>query len=121
MDNMEQNETIIKNQFGYQKGKSTTDCIFLLQAIISKLIHSGQKVYSAFIDYEKCYDKINLPFLWQKLVSHNISTKIINAIKAVYSIVKSAIQNKNEISDVIYSYQGVKQAIVDHPYCLWYS
>jgi len=103
------NETIINNQFGYQKGKGTTYCIFLLHVIIYKVIHSGQKLYSAFIDYEKCYDKINLPFLWQKLVSNNISTKMINAIKAMYSTVKSVVKNNNEVSDIIYSHQGVKQ------------
>ena len=102
-------DCIIKNQFGYQKGKSTTDCIFLLQAIIAKVIHSGHKLYSAFIDYEKCYDKINLPFLWQKLTSQNISTKIINAIKAMYSTVRSVVKNNNELSDILYSHQGVKQ------------
>ena len=35
-------------QFGFQKGKSTTDCIFILHAIISKLLNSQQKLYSVF-------------------------------------------------------------------------
>ena len=50
-------------QFGYQKGKNTIDCIFILHSIISKVLNSGQKLYSAFIDYEKCFDSINRRFL----------------------------------------------------------
>ena len=52
-------------QFGYQKGKSTTDCIFILHSIISKLLNSGQKLYNVFIDYEKCFDRNNRVFLWK--------------------------------------------------------
>ena len=50
-------EKITKNQFGFQKGKSITDCIFILHAVISKVLNSRQKLYCIFIDYEKCFDK----------------------------------------------------------------
>ena len=36
------------------KGKSTVDCIFILNSIIAKTLNSGQKLYAVFIDYEKC-------------------------------------------------------------------
>ena len=49
-------------QFGYQKGKSTTYCVFLLHAIITNVLNSGQKLYSVFIDYEQCFDNINRAF-----------------------------------------------------------
>ena len=49
-----------------------------------KVLNSGQKLYSIFIDYEKCYDKINRLFLWQKLLSENVSSKMTNAIKAIF-------------------------------------
>ena len=57
------------NYFDYQKGKSTTDCIFLLHSIISKVLSNRQKLYAIFIEYEKCLDKINHMLLWQKLIS----------------------------------------------------
>ena len=77
----EKHEKISECQFGYQKGKSTTDCIFILHSIISKVLHSGQKLYTVFIDYGKCFDKINHSFLWQKLISENVSSKMTKAIK----------------------------------------
>ena len=73
-------------QYGYQKGKSTTDCIFLLHSVISKVLNFGQKLYSVFIDYEKCFDRINRVFLWQKLLAENVSSKMTNALRAIYTI-----------------------------------
>ena len=50
--------TISQNQFGFQKGKSTEDCIFAFYSVISKTLHSDEKLYCTFIDYEKAFDKI---------------------------------------------------------------
>ena len=100
---------ISKCQFGYQKRKSTTDCIFILHSIISKVLNAGQKLYTVFIDYEKCYDKINRLFLWQKLLAEGVSLKITKAVKAMYTVVKSAVKYKGNISNSINSRLGVKQ------------
>ena len=43
-------EKITKNQFGFQRGKSMTDCIFILQSVITKVLNSKQKLYCIFID-----------------------------------------------------------------------
>ena len=80
-----------------------------MNSIIAKALSSGQKLYAVFIDYEKCYDKINRQFLWQKLIAENISSKITKAIKAMYTSVKSAIKYNKEITNNIISHLGVKQ------------
>ena len=66
-------------------------------------------MYTVFIDYEKCYDKITLLFLWQKLLAEGISLKITKAIKAMYTVVKSAVKYKGNNSNSINSRLGVKQ------------
>ncbi|MEW8545253.1 MAG: reverse transcriptase family protein, partial [Candidatus Thiodiazotropha sp.] len=58
-------DKITKSQFGFQKRKSIIDCIFILQSVVSKVLSKGQKLYCVFIDYEKCFDKIDRTFLWQ--------------------------------------------------------
>ena len=68
-----------------------------------------KKVYEACLDYEKCFDKINRLFLFRKLIAQNVSCKIINAIKAMYTTVRSYIRCNNETSDFIRSDTGVKQ------------
>ena len=102
-------DTIIDNQFGFQKNKSTTDCIFILHALISKTLTNNNKLYVAYLDWEKMFDKIDRVLLWQKLLNANISSKFVCAIKAMYKSVKSTIVYKNEKSNPIISNIGVKQ------------
>ena len=78
-------EVLSKNQFGFRKGKSTTDCIFILHSIISKVLNSKQKLYCVFIDFEKAFDKIDRITLWQKLILENISSKIVSLKSNVLS------------------------------------
>ena len=66
-------------------------------------------MYTVFIDFEKCFDKINRLFLWQKLLAQNVSLKITNALKAMYAVVKSAVKHQGSISNNIHSQLGVKQ------------
>ena len=36
----------IEAQFGFRKGRSTVDCVFILQSIIQKFLRSGKKLYA---------------------------------------------------------------------------
>ena len=108
-------EKINKNQFGFQQGKSITDCIFILHAIISKVLHSGQKLYCVFIDYEKCFDKIDRSLLWQKLLLQNVSCKLVKAIKSMYTTVKLCVRFKSCFSQAFDSYIGLKQGDPSSP------
>ena len=78
---------ITNNQFGFQKGKSVQDCIYILHAVISKVLNKGQTLYSIFIDYKKCFDKNDRSFLWQKLLTENVSCKLVRAIESMYNTV----------------------------------
>jgi len=105
----ETHEKLNPNQFGFQKGKSTTDCIFILHAIVSKLLNEKKKLYCAFIDFEKAFDKLNRNHLLQKLINENVSYKIIAAIKAMYNVVKACVKYKGNTSEFFASKVGIKQ------------
>ena len=61
-------QLISVNQIGFQKGKRTTDHIFVLQTLIDKIVkHEKQKLFVAFIDFRKAYDSINRNDLFFKL------------------------------------------------------
>ena len=102
-------------QFGYQKGKSTTDCIFILHSIISKLLSSKQKLYCVFIDFEKAFDKIDRLKLWHKLILENVSSKMVRALQAMYSTVKACIRHNQSYSAFIDAKFGVKQGDPSSP------
>jgi len=102
-------DKISANQFGFQKGKSTTDCIFILHTIITKLMNENKKVYCAFLDFEKAFDNLDRHFLWQKLLAENVSTKFTEAIQAMYSVVKACVRHKSHTTPFFDSNKGIKQ------------
>ena len=108
-------EQIMKNQFGFQKGKSIVDCIFILHSVMSKILDSGEKLYCVFIDFEKCFDKTDRSFLWQKLISQKVSCKLMNAIKSMYLTVKSCVRNKSSYSEFFSTSIGLKQGDPSSP------
>lgn len=111
----EKYDKISSNQFGFQKGKSIVDCIFILHSVISKVINSGEKLYCVFIDYEKCFDKVDRSLLWQKLLSENVSCKLVKAIKSMYNTVKLCIKYKSSFSQFFDSHIGLKQGDPSSP------
>ena len=106
---------ISRNQFGFQKGKSSVDCIFIFSSIISKTLNAGCKLYCVFLDYEKAFDKIDRSFLWHKLISENVSSKLVKALKSMYSTVKSCIRYRSTVSGFFDSHIGLKQGDPSFP------
>ena len=97
----EQHSKISQNQFCFQKKKSTINCIVLLHSIIAKTLTDGKKLYCAFLDFEKCFDEIDRNLLFAKLINETISSKLISAIKSMYSVVKSKVRYNPELSPFI--------------------
>ena len=102
-------KTIIDNQFGFQKGKSTIDCIYILHSIIAKTLFSKKKLYCAFVDFEKCFDKLERSFIFQKLIQQNVSSKFVQAIKSMYNSVKACVKYMSKLSPDFDSNIGAKQ------------
>jgi len=42
-------------QFGYMKGKGTTDAIFIVRQMQKKFRAKGKKLYFGFVDLEKSF------------------------------------------------------------------
>ena len=104
----EQNK-ISEFQFGFQKNKSTVDCIFLFHSIISKILDKKEKLYCCFIDYQKAFDSVNRSFLWQKLLRNGCSKIMLKALYAMYQSVKSCVRYKGKFSNFFNTDAGVKQ------------
>ena len=62
-----ENEKIISNQYGFQKNKSTVDCIFIFHSLITKILSNNEKLYCTFVDYQKAFDSVDRNLLWYKL------------------------------------------------------
>ena len=62
-----------ENQAGFRKMYSTTHHIFTLKCLIDLCKLRKRKLFYAYVDYERGFDKINRIALWHKLIQSNIS------------------------------------------------
>jgi hypothetical protein len=103
-------ETVGEEQTGFRNGYSILDNLFTLYGIIDILLFKKKRLYCAFLDYEKAFDKVNRAFLWQKLISTGITGKFLKVIVNIYEDAKSCVVvNSGQRSDFFQSTVGVRQ------------
>ena len=106
---IEQFSVIGCEQSGFRKGYSTNDNIFILYGIVNILLSNKKRLYCAFLDYEKAFDKVDRIFLWEKLLNENISGKILYIIKNIYERAKSCVMVGGDKSEFFKIDTGVRQ------------
>ena len=78
----ENNNILSDLQFGFRKGRSTTDAIFVLNAInILKILNEKGGLFCVFIDLKRAFDSGYLNELWFKLHKIGINAKMLRIIK----------------------------------------
>ena len=83
----------IEAQAGFRKGMGTTDNIFILYGLISHCINNNEKIFAAFVDFQKAFDYIVHDILWFKLVEIGV-----RVIKSIHSNLKSRVKFDNRVS-----------------------
>ena len=51
-------------QFGFMPGRGTTDAIFILRQLQEKHLAKNKKLYFAFVDLEKAFDRVPRKVIW---------------------------------------------------------
>ena len=107
---------ISPNQIGFKKGHRTSDHIFVLRSIVDKIVKNDKKkLYVAFIDFRKAYDKINRTLLFLKLQKLGIKGLFYRNIKALHNSVIYYVKVGGGLLDPIPSMFGLKQGGVLSP------
>ena len=111
----EHNHVLSDAQFGFRTGRSTVDAIFVLNAVVNKVLTEKGRLYCAFVDLKKAFDSVNLTNLWFKLYRHGLDGKLFTMIKSMYSHVKACVKACNTYSDFFECAVGLKQGEVMSP------
>ena len=61
------NTLISDCQFGFYKGRSTVEAVFILDALIQHFLKRNTRLYIVFVDLKRCFDTIYRNGLWFKL------------------------------------------------------
>lgn len=109
------NNVVSDAQFGFRKGRSTVDAIFVLNAIIQHVLSQNGRLACAFIDFKKAFDSIYRNGLWFKLHKNGVDGKMLRVIRDLYSKVKLRIKGCKSFSDYFECSIGLKQGEVLSP------
>ena len=111
----ENNKILSKNQFGFQKNKSTELAVTSIISHITKSYDNKESSYCIFLDFAKAFDTVNHDILLEKLKHYGIKNKAFLWFKSYLSNRTQFTQIGDKISDVGYIKHGVPQGSILGP------
>ncbi|MBJ5565719.1 reverse transcriptase family protein, partial [Salmonella enterica subsp. enterica serovar London] len=79
-------------QFGFMPGKGTTDAIFLVRQLQEKYHGKGKKLYYAFVDLEKAFDRVPREVVKWALRKSGVDEWIVRAVMAMYANAQTVVR-----------------------------
>ena len=104
-----------EEQYGFMKGKGTSNAIFVLRMIGERAIEMQKDIFLCFIDYEKAFDTVKHKDLLSLLSSMQIGGKDIRIIRNLYYDQIAAVRVGDELADWVKIRRGVRQGCVMSP------
>ncbi|KAJ1518927.1 hypothetical protein ONE63_011462 [Megalurothrips usitatus] len=105
-------------QCGFRRGRSTMDQIFTLQQILEKRARKKLETHMVFIDFQKAYDSIHRPSLWNGMKGLGIPKKITALARACQENGVSRVRTAQGLSGEVLLTVGLKQGDILSP-CLF--
>ena len=75
-DHLENESLLSKTQFGFRKGRGTSDAVFNVVRDLFEAREDGKVTAACYIDFCKAFDSVHHPTLIKKICSLNISRKL---------------------------------------------
>ena len=100
---------ISEEQQGFCQNRSTTDATFIIRQVVEKAIEFNVPAILCFVDLKKAFDRVKLSDVIKILREKEISKRLINVIKDLYTDVKVKIQVGDQFTNEISCTGGIRQ------------
>ena len=70
-------------QYGFTPGRGTTDAIFILRQMQEKYVGSNKRLYMAFVDLEKAFDRVPREVLWWAMRKVGVEEWLIRLVQSI--------------------------------------
>jgi len=109
---------LLKEQAGFHHNRSCIDLINTLRVIIEQSVEFQSPLCMLFVDYQRAFDSLNRPWIWDELKVRGIASKFINIIKEGYEDFSCRVLHEGQLSDSIKTTSGVRQGCLLSPLLL---
>ena len=108
-------------QFGFKKNNSTVHALHCLKETVNYYVNNGSRVFCAFLDASKAFDRVVHAGLFLKLMERNVPLVFLDMIMAWYDGLCVRVKWANHFSDWFSVTAGVRQGGVLSPdfYCIY--
>ena len=100
------------SQFGFVPGRGTTDAIFVVRQLQEKYLAANKRLYMAFVDLEKAFDRVPRKVIWWALRKLGVDEWIVRLVQGMYSNERSRIRVGEGYSEEFEVKVGVHQGSV---------
>ena len=107
--------SIDNSQFGFVPGRSTTDAIFVVRQLQEKYLAANKRLYMAFVDLEKAFDRIPRKVIWWALRKLGVVEWIVRLVQGMYANARSRVCVGEGYSEEFEVKVGVHQGSVLSP------
>ncbi len=83
---------------------------------MEKILAKGKKLYAAFMDLEKAYDRVDRLALWDVLKIYGVGGKLLRAVKSFYEESSACVKISGETSECFEIKVGLRQWCVMSPW-----
>ena len=107
--------SIDDSQFGFVPGRGTTDAIFVIRQLQEKYLAANKRLYMAFVDLEKAFDRVPREVIWWALRKLGVDEWIVRLVQGMYSNARSRVRVGEGYSEEFEVKVGVHQGSVLSP------
>ena len=73
------------SQFGFVPSRGTTDAIFVVKQLQEKYLAANKRLYIAFVDLEKVFDRVPQKVIWWALRKLGVEEWIVRLVQGMYA------------------------------------
>ncbi len=73
---------VSEEQGDFRKGRGCVDQIFAMKRLVEEYLGKDKKLYVAFMDLEKAYNRVNREALWSVLRIYDVGRQLLKGIQA---------------------------------------
>ena len=104
--------SIDDSQFGFVPARGTTDAIFVVRQLQEKYLAANKRLYMAFIDLEKAFDRVPRKVIWWALRKLGVEDWIVGLMQGMYANGQSSVHIGEGYSEEFEVKVGVLQGSV---------